>query len=201
MILMIFFIFMVSPLYISYFLHILCYNQEKGGKMMAFEKIDINTLDMNAFQAIGKDWMLITAGDHQKVNTMTASWGGMGVLWGQNVVYAFIRPQRYTKQFVDQQECFSLSFFDGYKNELSVLGTVSGRDQDKINHVHFHTTYIDGVPTFEEARLVFIVEKIYEDDIKPENFKDTSLDTKWYPDQDYHRVYIAKIKGVYVQRT
>ena len=75
------------------------------------------------------------------------------------------------------------------------------RYQDKINHVHFHTTYIDGVPTFEEARLVFIVEKIYEDDIKPENFKDTSLDTKWYPDQDYHRVYIAKIKGVYVQRT
>ena len=143
---------------------------------MAFEKIDINTLDMNAFQAIGKDWMLITAGDHQKVNTMTASWGGMGVLWGQNVVYAFIRPQRYTKQFVDQQECFSLSFFNGYKKELSVLGTVSGRDQDKINHVH-------------------------EDDIKPENFKDTSLDTKLYPDQDYHRVYIAKIKGVYVQRT
>ena len=157
---------------------------------------------MNTFQAIGKDWMLITAGDHQKVNTMTASWGGMGVLWGQNVVYAFIRPQRYTKQFVDQQECFSLSFFNGYKKELSVLGTVSGRDQDKINHVHFHSRALRMAYLHLKKRVwVFIVEKIYEDDIKPENFKDTSLDTKWYPDQDYHRVYIAKIKGVYVQRT
>ncbi|UTY38030.1 flavin reductase family protein [Allocoprobacillus halotolerans] len=164
---------------------------------MAFKKIDIQNLDMNTFQAIGKDWMLITAGDQNKINTMTASWGGMGVLWGENVVQAYIRPQRYTKQFVDEQSCFSLSFFDGYKKELSVLGTVSGRDQDKIQNVDFHPTFIDGVPTFEEAKFVFIVEKIYEDIIKPENFIDTSLDQKWYPEKDYHHVYIAKIKGVY----
>ena len=105
--------------------------------MMAFQKIDIKDLDMNVFQTIGQDWMLITAGDQQKINTMTASWGGMGVFWGENVVHAYIRPQRYTKQFVDQQSCFSLSFFDGYKKELSVLGTVSGRDTCKIEDVHF----------------------------------------------------------------
>ena len=104
--------------------------------MMAFQKIDIKDLDMNVFQTIGQDWMLITAGDQQKINTMTASWGGMGVFWGENVVHAYIRPQRYTKQFVDQQSCFSLSFFDGYKKELSVLGTVSGRDTCKIEDVH-----------------------------------------------------------------
>ncbi len=165
--------------------------------MMAFQKIDIKDLDMNVFQTIGQDWMLITAGDQQKINTMTASWGGMGVFWGENVVHAYIRPQRYTKQFVDQQSCFSLSFFDGYKKELSVLGTVSGRDTCKIEDVHFHPTFIDGVPAFEEAKLVFIVEKIYEDSVKPENFIDTSLDEKWYPDKDYHHIYIAKIKGVY----
>lgn len=164
---------------------------------MTFKKINIHDLDMNAFQAIGKDWMLITAGDQQKINTMTASWGGIGVLWGENVVQAYIRPQRYTKQFVDQQKCFSLSFFDGHKKELSLLGTVSGRDQDKIHDVDFHPTFIDGVPTFEEAKLVFVVEKIYEDKIKPENFIDDSLDQKWYPEKDYHQVYIAKIKGVY----
>ena len=87
--------------------------------MMAFQKIDIKDLDMNVFQTIGQDWMLITAGDQQKINTMTASWGGMGVFWGENVVHAYIRPQRYTKQFVDQQPCFSLSFFDGYKKETA----------------------------------------------------------------------------------
>ena len=83
---------------------------------MSFQKIDLKDLDMNVFEAIGHDWMLISAGDQDKVNTMTASWGGMGVLWNQNVVIAYIRPQRYTKEFVDHQECFSLSFFDGYKN-------------------------------------------------------------------------------------
>lgn len=167
---------------------------------MAFLKIDIQDLQMNPFTSIGKEWMLITAGDNQKVNTMTASWGGVGVLWGQNVVTAYIRPQRYTKEFVDEQDCFSLSFFSGqYQKELSVLGTVSGRDQDKINQVHFHTTYLDNVPTFEEASYVFIVEKIYEDTIKPKQFINHSLDERWYPDKDYHTIYIAKIKAVYVK--
>lgn len=168
---------------------------------MAFEKINIQDLQMNPFTAIGQQWMLITAGDKKKVNTMTASWGGMGVLWGDNVVTTYIRPQRYTKEFVDQQDCFSLSFFDNkYKKELSVLGSVSGRDQDKIQDVGFHVTYLENVPTFEEAKLVFIVEKVYEDDIKPELLKKQDIDEKWYPDQDYHTMYIAKIKAVYVQK-
>lgn len=164
---------------------------------MTFQKINIQDLDMNAFQAIGKDWMLITAGDQQKVNTMTASWGGVGVLWGENVVTAYIRPQRYTKEFVDAQDCFSLSFFNGYKKELGVLGSVSGRDTNKIEDVDFHVTYLEDFPTFEEAKLVFIVEKIYEDTIKPECFLNTSYDDKWYPQKDYHTMYIAKIKSIY----
>ena len=164
---------------------------------MSFQKIDIQDLNMNAFQAIGHDWMLISAGDQQQVNTMTASWGQMGVLWGENVITAYIRPQRYTKKFVDKQKCFSLSFFDGYKKELGILGSVSGRDTNKIKDVDFHVTYLDGVPTFEEAKLVFIVEKVYEDIIKPDCFLDHSLDTKWYPNQDYHTMYIAKIKSIY----
>lgn len=168
---------------------------------MAFEKINIQDLQINPFTAIGQQWMLITAGDQKKVNTMTASWGGMGVLWGDNVVTVYIRPQRYTKEFVDQQDCFSLSFFDNtYKKELGVLGSVSGRDQDKIQDVGFHVTYLENVPTFEEANLVFIVEKVYEDDIKPELFKNKTIDEKWYPDQDYHTMYIAKVKVVYVSK-
>lgn len=168
---------------------------------MSFQKIDIQDLQMNPFTKIGQEWMLISAGDQTKVNTMTASWGGVGVLWGQNVVSAYIRPQRYTKEFVDQQDCFSLSFFNGnYKKELGILGSVSGRDQDKIHDVDFHVTYLENVPTFEEAELVFIVEKIYEDTIQPENFKEATLDEKWYPQKDYHTVYIAKIKSVYVKK-
>lgn len=165
-----------------------------------FQKIDIQDLKMNPFVSIGKEWTLITAGDEKKVNTMTASWGGVGVLWNQDVVTVYIRPQRYTKEFVDKQNCFSLSFFNGnYKKELGVLGSVSGKDTDKIHDVGFHVTYIDGVPTFKEASTVFIVEKIYQDVIKSDCFIDSSLNDKNYPQQDYHIVYIAKIKGVYVK--
>lgn len=167
---------------------------------MAFEEINIKDLDMNPFTAIGKEWMLISAGDQSKINTMTASWGGVGVLWGDDVITAYIRPQRYTKEFVDKQECFSLTFFDGYKKELGVLGSVSGRDTDKINDVHFHPVFLDGVPTFKEGKLVFIVEKIYEDTIKPELFKDKDIDEKWYPQKDYHTMYIAKIKKIYINK-
>ncbi|MEG0367069.1 MAG: flavin reductase family protein [Coprobacillus sp.] len=167
---------------------------------MAFYKIDIKNLEMNPFTSIGKDWMLITAGNQDRVNTMTASWGGVGVLWGENIVHAYIRPQRYTKQFVDNNDCFSLSFFNGYKKELGVLGSVSGKDSNKIQDVDFHVTYLDDVPTFEEASVVFIVEKIYEDTIKPECFLDSNLDNKWYPEKDYHTHYIARIKEIYINK-
>ncbi len=172
---------------------------EGGVVCMAFREIDIKQLQLNPFKAIGDEWMLITAGDEKKVNTMTASWGGMGVLWGENVATVYIRPQRYTREFVDANGCFSLSFFDGYKKQLGVLGTVSGRDRDKIGDVDFHVTYLDGVPAFEEARLVLIAEKLYVDRIRPECFLDKSIDEKHYPGRDHHLVYIARIKKVYVR--
>lgn len=164
---------------------------------MAFIEIDIKDLHFNPFTSIGKEWMLITAGNEEKINTMTASWGGMGVLWNENIITAYIRPQRYTKKFVDEQQCFSLTFFDGYKKELGILGTVSGKDTNKIKDVDFHPVFLDSVPAFEEAKLVFIVEKIYEDTIKPECFLDKVYDDKCYPLKDYHTMYIAKIKKIY----
>lgn len=165
---------------------------------MAFHEIDIKDLNMNAFNAIGKDWMLISAGNQDKFNTMTASWGGVGVLWGENVVTVYIRPQRYTKRFVDEQDCFSVTVFNGYKKELGVLGSVSGKDTDKIKDVDFHPVFLDNVPTFHEGKITFVCEKVYEDTIKPELFKDSSIDERWYPQKDYHTMYIGKIKKVYI---
>ena len=71
---------------------------------LGFKAADIKALDINPFKNIGDRWMLITAGDENDSNTMTASWGGLGVMWGKNVAIAVIRPQRYTKKFVDEQE-------------------------------------------------------------------------------------------------
>ena len=98
-----------------------------------FEKVDPKTLDFNVFSAIGDQWMLITAGTKDKCNTMTASWGGLGILWGAPMALAYIRPQRYTRQFVDDKESFTLSFFSqDYRKQLSLCGSKSGRDIYKV---------------------------------------------------------------------
>lgn len=163
-----------------------------------FRKIDRTELDMNTFTAIGNDWMLISAKKKDKVNTMTASWGEMGHLWNHDVVTVFIRQSRYTKEFVDTSKSFSLSFFEDHKKELGYLGKVSGRNEDKIAAVNFHPVEIDGIPTFEEAKLVMTVETLYTEDIKEENFLDHALWDRWYADNDFHTIYIAKVTGIYI---
>lgn len=99
---------------------------------MSFKEVKMEELNFNPFTKIGTEWMLITAGDEKKFNTMTASWGGVGIMWNKNVVTTYIRPQRYTKEFVDANEYFTVSFYDKeYKKALNICGTRSGRDCDK----------------------------------------------------------------------
>ena len=95
---------------------------------MAFKEVKAEDLQWNPFTKIGKEWLLITAGTEEKINTMTASWGGVGVIWGKNAVTTYIRPQRYTKEFVDHNDTFTISFYsEAYRKALSLCGSVSGR--------------------------------------------------------------------------
>lgn len=163
------------------------------------KKTEIKTMDMQPFEKIGSEWMLITAKNREgKVNTMTASWGGLGVLWGKNVATVYIRPQRYTREFVDESETFTLSFFGGeHKKELGYLGKVSGKDvSDKIEQSGLHLEFVDGEPAFAEATQVLLCKTLYRDRIKPENFCSGQEET-WYPQKDYHIVYIAEIVDAY----
>lgn len=100
-----------------------------------FRKISPFESDGNVFNMIGKQKMLIVAGDGEKVNAMTASWGSMGVIWGAPAAFAFVRDSRYTKTFMDATDTFSLCFFgEGYEDMYRYMGTVSGRDEDKTAH-------------------------------------------------------------------
>ncbi len=154
----------------------------------------IEDLLMNPFSLIGKEWMLITAGNKDKVNTMTASWGGMGHLWNKNVVYIFVRPQRYTKEFIDANDCFSVSFFDQkYRAALGYFGTVSGKDEDKIAKQNMQVNYKQDVPYIEQGKLHFICKKLYVQRLDSACFIDKEADTKNYPEKDYHDVYVAEI--------
>lgn len=152
-------------------------------------------LKESVFSLIGDRWMLVAATDKSgRTNAMTASWGGMGVLWGKKVAFVFIRPQRYTKRFVDEADKFTLSFFDdSYKNMLGYMGKVSGKDEDKMAKSGLTVTDKDGAPVFKEASLTLVCRKMYRDTLKEENFIDKSNIKKWYPQKDYHDVYVAEI--------
>lgn len=164
---------------------------------LTMKKIDILNLNCNPFKMIGRDWLLITSGDVNGYNTMTASWGGLGVLWNKNTATIYIRPQRYTKEFVDKNELFTLSFFDEkYRPALNFCGTKSGRDYDKAKETGLTPVEIDGSATFSQAKLVLVCKKLYADEIKPEKFIDKSIEAN-YALKDYHTMYIAEIVAAY----
>ena len=167
---------------------------------MAFKEIKAEELQLNPFTKIGKEWMLVSAGTEEKCNTMTASWGGMGVMWGKNVITAYIRPQRYTKEFVDAGEYFTISFLpEQYREALTLCGKVSGRDADKIKDAGLTTYFADGAPVFEEAELAFVCRKMYHGELFPENLDAAECDERWYPNKDYHTMYIGEIVKVLVK--
>lgn len=164
------------------------------------KEVSIDSLKFNPFDKIGKEWMLITAGDEEKINTMTASWGAMGVVWGVNTVTVYIRQSRYTKEFVDKNDTFTISVLgEEYRKALNLCGSVSGRDRDKIKESGLTPLFLDGAPAFEEADMVMVCKKMYEDIIDVDRFADAENKEKWYGDNDYHTMYIAKIEKVYVK--
>lgn len=168
--------------------------------MTSFKPVKPESIQQNAFEMIGKDWMLVTAEADGKCNSMTASWGGLGVLWNKNVAYVFIRPQRHTKQFVDQADTFSLTFFtEDHRKALNYMGSVTGKDEDKIKGAGLTLKHIDGTPYFDEARLVIRCKKLFVQDLKPESFIDTTLIEKVYSEKDFHTMYVAEITDVLVR--
>jgi conserved protein/domain typically associated with flavoprotein oxygenases, DIM6/NTAB family len=173
---------------------------EERGSIMGYIVKTPEEIQGNVFSMIGSDWMLVTAQNGEKYNTMTASWGGMGVLWGKPVAFIFIRPQRYTYTFLENTDRFTLSFFGGAcRDALALCGRVSGRDTDKIREaglVPFSTN--DGYMSFREASVILECRKLYADFIKEENMLDTSL-MEHYKAGDFHKMYIAEITRGLIQ--
>ena len=163
--------------------------------MHTFQPYPIDMLNMNPFTKIGKEWALISAGDKNKCNTMTVSWGGVGVLWGKNVVYIFIRDSRYTKEFIDNGEFFSMSFFDGkYRDALSYCGKESGRNvDDKFKGAGLTPAFRHNIPYPDEANLVLLCRKMAAVPITEDTFVDPQIMPKWYSDNDMHVMYVGEI--------
>lgn len=153
------------------------------------------------FKTVGEQWMLIAACDKCRegiqYNAMTASWGGMGVMWNKNVFWCFIRPQRYTKEFVDNSDKITLSFFDSkYKDALVLCGRKSGRECNKIAEAGLTVELQNDEVFFKEAEYTVVGRKLYVDTIKKDGFIDKTIVDKCYPDEDFHFVYVCEIEKI-----
>lgn len=166
--------------------------------MEGFRRISAVELE-SAMKLIGDDWMLITVKDEEggRANAMTASWGALGVLWHKDVCICYVRPQRHTHKLLREQQRFSVAFLpEQYREALKVCGTKSGRDTDKLSECGLHTVELDGVPMIEEASILLVCRKLYEDEIKEECFLEREV-MATYKAKDYHTFYICEIEEVY----
>ena len=159
--------------------------------------IDIRAVKENVVQLISDGWGLLTAGTAESFNTMTISWGALGELWGKDVAIVFVRPQRYTLEFLEREDRFTLSFYDpAYRPALALCGSKSGRELDKAAAAGLTPAQPDGTMTFAQAKLTLVCRKIAVQALDPAGFLDPSIESN-YDGGDYHKVFIGEILKVY----
>jgi flavin reductase (DIM6/NTAB) family NADH-FMN oxidoreductase RutF len=167
---------------------------------MQRKPIDINELLVRSHHLWNAQWLLLTAGDFAagRFNTMTVSWGSLGTVWNKPFAQVVVRPGRYTRQFMEEYPTFTLSSFPiECREALTLLGTMSGRDGDKIAEAGLTPCAAGAVaaPCFAEAELVIECRKMYWQDMDAANFLDPTI-AQNYPRQDYHRIYWGEIVAV-----
>ena len=166
------------------------------------KEIPIKEFNINPLTLISDEWMLITAGMKANgYNTMTACWGHIGSIWGHGkgfpTAIVYVRPQRYTKEFIDREDYYTLSFFTKeYKKQLAYLGTHSGRDENKIEKSKLTPLFCKDYTYFEEAKLTIVCRKLYCGRLAEEGFIDKNIVKENYPEKDFHYIYIGKITKI-----
>lgn len=166
---------------------------------MSFKETNINSLQITPFSSFKDEWALVTAGTAEKFNTMTVSWGGIGIIWNKPVSFIFIRPQRYTFEFIEKNNYYSVCFLeDGNRNILSLCGSKSGRDINKIKETGLSPIFNCSAPYFEQAKLTLICRKIHGQFIDSSCFIDQSIHLE-YKNNDYHKMFIGQIEKCLVK--
>lgn len=169
---------------------------------MNFKTLRPEDTEINFIKDISNEWLLITAKKKDgSVNTMTASWGGIGFMWNKPVCLCAIRPQRYTHEFAEAADRITMSFLDSNMHKaLEICGKESGRNCDKIKLAGLNLINDDDIAYFEESRLVYVGKKIYIGKFEESSFLDKSIIPKCYPKSDFHDVYVCEIEKVLVKK-
>lgn len=161
------------------------------------KKINVRDIKTSPVELIGDDWALLTAGTPDKFNTMTVSWGALGEMWGRDAAFVFVRPQRYTFEFIEQSDIFTLSFYGSeYKDALRLCGAKSGRDIDKPAAAGLTPVEASGGVTFAEAEYTVVCRKIAEQALDPSGFLDKTIENN-YAKKDHHKMYVGEIIAAY----
>ena len=163
--------------------------------------IPFEELDLRIFHAWSEQWFLLAAGDLAagRYNVMTVAWGGFGTLWSKPLAMIVVRPQRYTYEFTEKYETFTLCAFpEAHRDGLNLCGSRSGRDFDKVKACGWKAIPMSQVkaPGFEEAELILECRKTYFDDFDPARFVDPGIQEN-YADRDYHRMYFGEVLAVW----
>lgn len=156
----------------------------------------IDDYNVNIFKKFNNDWALLTVGDKNKYNTMAISWGTLGTLWHKEVVIVFVRKSRYTHEFIENNEYFTVSFYsDKYKKDLGILGSVSGRDKDKVSLTKLTPEFLDNTTTFKEASETLVCKKIYMQDMDINSIP-SDIKEKLYSDFDIHTIVVGEVVDI-----
>lgn len=172
----------------------------KNGKIvdevtLNHHEIDINDLSIDPFLDL-KNWAVLTSGNKESYNSMVIAWGGFGILWRKNVAFAFVRENRYTFEFIEKYDEFTISFYDkSYLEQLKVYGTKSGRDTNKEELTKFDAINIDGAISYNQADLIIVCKKVYQAKLDPSNYiGSAAIDFyKTNDDGTRHHMYIGEI--------
>lgn len=169
--------------------------------MSGFKTIKPEEFNFNPFTMINNDWMLIAAEHDGKLNAMTASWGGVGIIWGKPSAFIFVRESRYTKTLIDPSDKYTLTFFEHEPNAkmLAYMGSASGRDEDKIAKSGLTVERCGGAPYFAEGYCAMICKKMNRQPLTADNFIDPNIDPRFYADKDYHTLYVGEIETILVK--
>lgn len=158
---------------------------------------DFNLAPLTTFD---KEWALLTAGNEKGYNTMTISWGGLGTLWNKPIATVYVKPIRYTYEWMEKSDYFTISFFDSnYKKDLAVLGSKSGRDGDKLTLTDLTAYFCKESVAFEEAKLTLFCKKIYFQDLNIENMPAFAVEN-YYKSEEPHRMYIGEVLEILDKR-
>ena len=151
---------------------------------------------IDVFKKLDKDWALLSAGTVEDHNAMTVSWGGMGTLWGKPVVTVYVRPNRHTYGYIEENELFTLSFYpEQYRKALGVMGSKSGRDCDKDALAGLDPISAGESVSYRQAEVTLVCRKLYFNDLVEENIPADILKT-FYDPEPIHRMYIAEVVDI-----